>query len=114
MRSMTESFQERRRGSRAATSELEVMVPTSITVQVLDISLGGVLLASSTDLPVGHRAGLRMVLGSEPCAVQVEIRHGANLGEAHGEGRYRLGAAFVALDEECRRSIHRFLKNEAP
>jgi hypothetical protein len=43
--------------------------------------------------------------------VQVQVRRVNNGGRA-GHGSYRLGAEFVALDEESQRKIERFLKVE--
>jgi len=107
-------FAERRRTPRARIPPADgpdMSLATSTTVQLIDISQSGVLVSSSQRLEVGQRAQLRTRVGSEPLTVQVQIRRVNNGGRA-GHGSYRLGAEFVALDEENQRKIERFLKVE--
>jgi c-di-GMP-binding flagellar brake protein YcgR len=107
-------FEERRRTPRAPILQVDgpdVSLATSTTVQLLDISQSGVLVSSSQRLEVGQRAQLRTRVGAEPLTVQVQVRRVSNGGRA-GHGSYRLGAEFVALDEENQRKIERFLKVE--
>jgi c-di-GMP-binding flagellar brake protein YcgR len=111
---MSEGFVERRRTPRAtlpAGDRPDISLAVSTTVQMMDISQSGVLLSSSQKLDVGQRAQLRTRVGAEPLTVQVEVRRLANGGRA-GHGSYKLGAEFVALDEENQRKIERFLKVE--
>ena len=109
-----EGFVERRRSPRTAITSgdrPDLSLSVSTTVQLVDISQSGVLLSSSQKLDVGQRAQLRTRVGPEPLTVQVEVRRVANGGRA-GHGSYRLGAEFVALDEDNQRKIERFLKVE--
>lgn len=105
---------ERRRSARAVIvsgDRSDLSLPVSTTVQLIDISQSGVLLSSSQKLDIGQRAQLRTRVGPEPLTVQVEVRRVANGGRT-GHGSYKLGAEFVALDEENQRKIERFLKVE--
>jgi c-di-GMP-binding flagellar brake protein YcgR len=105
---------ERRRSPRAVIlsgDRSDLSLPVSTTVQLMDISQSGVLLSSSQKLGIGQRAQRRTRGGPDPLTVQVEVRRVANGGRA-GHGSYKLGAEFVALDEENQRKIERFLKVE--
>lgn len=110
---MAEPFEERRRSPRVRVprSDVEVSLTTSTTVQLLDISQSGVMLSSAQRVEIGRRAQLRTRIGTEPLTAQVEVRRVSNGGRT-GHGSYRLGAEFVALDEESRRKIERFLRVE--
>jgi c-di-GMP-binding flagellar brake protein YcgR len=111
---MSDHFVERRRSPRVplpAGDRPNLSLAVSTTVQLMDISQSGVLLSSSQKLDVGQRAQLRTRVGAEPLTVQVEVRRMANGGRM-GHGSFRLGAEFVALDEENQRKIERFLKVE--
>lgn len=109
---MREGFLERRNGPRVGVGAggPSVALPAGASVQILDISQTGVLLASPHRLDVGQRAQLRTRLGAEPLTLQVEICRVMN-----GTGAtdtYRLGARFVHLDEESQRKIERLLRTE--
>jgi hypothetical protein len=78
-----------------------------MSVQVLDVSIGGVLLQSARSLPIGARGSLRLTLGGEPLAAAVEVRRVT--GDAAKDGAFRLGAAFVAIRSEHRQMIERFI-----
>lgn len=106
---------ERRRFPRAplpfAPSEgADIWLPMSATVQVLDISQSGLLLISTQELAVGRRAQLRLRLGANPVTAQVEVRR-IFKESRNGAPAYRLGVTFVALDDETRAKIERFLRN---
>lgn len=86
-------------------------IPVSASVQVLDISQSGVLIAVAHALDVGRSAQLRTRIGAEPLSAQIEIRRTAT-GLGTGAGPVRLGARFVSLDDETSRRIERLLKVE--
>jgi predicted GH43/DUF377 family glycosyl hydrolase len=86
-------------------------LPVSAAVQVLDISESGVLLASSQPLDVGRRAHLRTRIGAEPFAAHVEIKR-LLPAVRHARTAYRMGAAFVDLDEDARRKLETFLRGQ--
>ncbi len=111
---MAETFQERRRFPRVAvtTGAPVVELPLSATVQLVDISQAGVLLATPQKLAVGQRGRLRTRIGNEPIAVQVEVRRVA-AGPSGRHGPWRVGAEFVGLDEDTQKKVDRFLKVDA-
>jgi c-di-GMP-binding flagellar brake protein YcgR len=108
-----EPLRERRNHPRARVKRngLELALSAQNTVQVLDISQTGMLLAAAQPLAVGRRAQIKTRLGAEPVTLSVVIRRVTN-GLRTGHGSYRLGCEFVGLDEESRRKIERFLKVE--
>jgi hypothetical protein len=106
-----EPLSERRLHPRAPVKRgsLELALSAQNTVQVLDISQSGMLLAASQPLTIGRKAQIKTRLGSEPVTLTVVIRRVSN-GIRTGHGSYRLGCEFVGLDEDNRRKIERFLK----
>jgi len=83
------------------------MLPFTMAVQVLDVSVTGVLLRSDRALPVGTRGSLRLTLGGELLAASVQVCRVS--GDAGKQGAYRVGASFVAMRSEHRRTIERFI-----
>ena len=104
-------LRERREHPRAPVKggEFELALSAQNTVQVLDISQSGMLLAASQPLAIGRRAQIKTRLGAEPVTLTVVIRRVTN-GIRTGHGSYRLGCEFTGLDDENRRKIERFLK----
>lgn len=104
--------QERRQVPRASVRGGHVYLrSTWTTVQLLDISLGGVLVSAPRPFEVGRHAGLRAVLDGERVAADVEIRR-EDLASASGQaGSWRCAAAFVAVDEKSRRALEKFLRH---
>ena len=102
---------ERRHHPRAHVrrNALDLSLSAQNTVQVLDISQSGMLLAASQPLAIGRRAFIKTRLGAEPVTLAIVIRRVSN-GIRTGHGSYRLGCEFVGVDEENRRKIERFLK----
>ncbi|HEY3383888.1 MAG TPA: PilZ domain-containing protein [Vicinamibacterales bacterium] len=111
---MAEAFLERRRAPRISFSnDHRIGLPLSLTVRLVDISAGGVLISSTQPMTVGQRARLHTTLGAEPFTVEVEVRRVADAGaDANGSGRYRMGAAFTALDSTARRSMEHLFSGE--
>lgn len=81
----------------------EVGLPMALTIEVLDISLSGVLLSSKAALEVPRRGRLRLPLDS--FAADVEIRR-----VEPRESDVRFGASFVGLDETSRQRLAEFLR----
>jgi hypothetical protein len=107
---MTSPTEERRRVPRIPVRQGHVFLKSTwSTVQLLDISLSGVLLSSSTLFDVKRRGELRVVLGGEPVAVQVEVRR-QDPADSPGQGTVRAAAQFVAMSENSRRSLEKFLR----
>jgi len=109
---MPESFQERRRMPRATVAGGHALqMPLSTTVQLVDISLGGVLLSSPQAVEPGKRATLQTSFGGQPVQAELEVcRVSPERAAAHAQGRFRVGARLVALGEADRRAVQRFLK----
>lgn len=100
-------MEERRRSKRLAVPYAELaLLSLSMTVQVLDISLAGVLLQSSRLVHAGARGSLRLSLGGTPFSADVTVQRVVPSGSlAYG---YRIGATFVAISLEHRQVIERF------
>jgi PilZ domain-containing protein len=99
---------ERRRSARLAVDGQLAMLPSNVDVQVLDISVAGVLLHTSQPLDPGTRGNLRLNLWGAPFKADVEVRRVSPLlDEGRGAG-YGVGAVFVAILPEHRELIERF------
>jgi c-di-GMP-binding flagellar brake protein YcgR len=109
---MPESFKERRRTPRATVAGGHALqMPLSTTVQLVDISLGGVLLSSPQGVQPGVRATLQTSLGAQPVQAELEVcRVLPERAAGHPQGRFRVGARFVALSEADRHAVQRFLR----
>jgi c-di-GMP-binding flagellar brake protein YcgR len=105
---------ERRRFPRATVaSARELRLPSQMTVQLLDISAGGVAIAAPHPVEPDACAQLQASLGADHMLVDLEVRWVAPVREpGTSGGRYRLGARLVSTDE-TRRSIERILRNRA-
>jgi len=102
-------MEERRRARRHDMTYAEFAgVPFSLTVQVMDISLAGVLLQSSQPVKVGVRGALRLTLGGQSLTTDVAVTRVSPLATGSDE-RYRIGAMFVAISPEHRQLIERFI-----
>ena len=96
---------ERRQSARYAThGGGSAVLPLSTLVQVLDISLAGVLLESPYTVQVGTRGRLRLTLGDTSVVTEVEIRRIT----ARADKGYHVAAMFVTLSAEQRQLIERF------
>lgn len=109
---MPDAFVERRKGPRATLAAgHSLQLPTVATVQVMDISLGGVLVTAPEPVQLGRRAMLQTRLGGGSVKAEVEVRRAVpDRAAARDGGRYRLGVRFIGLDEDTRRNIQRFLR----
>ena len=85
----------------------------SMAVQVLDISLSGVLLSSKTEVAVGDRAELKASLGERSVKVGIEIRRVTMETPPTRSGqRYRAGAVFAPMSAEQRLVLEQLLGTE--
>lgn len=99
---------ERRRAPRYASKGGElVLLPAPMSVQVVDISVAGVLLQASRPVRVGTRGSLRLNIGGAPFLVAVDVRR-VSAGPAGNDLTYRIGAEFVSISPEHRQVIDRF------
>ena len=99
---------ERRAAPRyAAKTGDVVMLPLPVNIQVMDISVAGVLLQSSRPIEVGTRGCLRLSIDGTPFAAEVDVRR-VSPSPTGKDLRYRIGAQFVGISPENRRIIERF------
>jgi len=105
---------ERRRSPRVTPAqEYRLSLEISIPVQVLDISLSGVLLASRSELTVGDRAELRATVGTKSVATIIEIRRvSVDTAPTRGGARYRAGAVFAPMSADQRVVLEQLLGTE--
>ena len=96
---MTYSGVERRRVPRVSPNQsYEVLLATTVPVQVIDISPTGLQLTSKFPLAVGDHGELRTSIGTQSVRVNVEIRRVAmENGALRGGARYRAGAVFGTM-----------------
>ncbi len=106
---MRAAFEERRRSPRAVVAGYTLVADVSWPVQVMDISAGGVLLASTVPVAVGRRGWLLTSLGADPLKAEIEVRRVARL----AAGPYGLGARFVSLHTPGRATLLAFLERQA-
>jgi hypothetical protein len=99
---------ERRRARRIKCSrEAELWVHELVQLELVDISLGGMMALSKTALEPGITGQLRL---SKPrLAVDVEVRRLEPQTEPGGI-KFRIASSFVSLDERNRSSIAAFLR----
>jgi hypothetical protein len=106
---------ERRRSPRVqADDAYELSLSASLPVQVLDISLSGVLLASKAELAVGDRAEFHAAVGSRSLQVAIEVQRVTidNSPQRGGGLRYRAGAVFADMSAEQRVALEQILAGE--
>lgn len=104
-----ESAIERRRAPRVTVAdEVFAGISAANSVRVVDISLGGVLLASAKPAAVGARGRLSFTIGGNPLAAEVEIRR---VVESPDASSFRIGARFVDITQAQRDAIERFARS---
>jgi c-di-GMP-binding flagellar brake protein YcgR len=97
---------ERRRSPRYPVDSKNLATQSnSLTVQVLDISVGGVMLRSSRPVKVGARGVLRLTVGGQSFSADVAVTR-----VSASDASYRIGAMFGAMTPEHRQVIERFTK----
>ena len=82
-------------------------VPFSMSVQVIDITVEGVLLHASRSLEVGSRGSLRLNVGGTAFAADIEVQRVSAATDAKNL-TYQMGAVFVNISPEHRHVIERF------
>jgi hypothetical protein len=101
-------MEERRRSQRHVMQSGESAgLPGSASVQVLDISVAGVLLQSSRLVRVGLRGSLRLSIGGQSFTTDVAVARVSTV-SVGADPRYRIGAAFISMAPEHRQLIERF------
>ena len=99
-------MEERRKSPRRTVQGGVAIVPTIANVQLLDVSLSGVLLHSDQSFEMGTEGGLSMNLDGSRFRADVHLQR---VVAASPEVGYRLGARFVALSPDNRLLIERFM-----
>jgi len=100
--------EERRQAVRLAVDKQIAVLPSNVDVQVLDISVAGVLLQTNQSFEPGTRGCLRLNLWGSAFAADVEIRRVSPILNDGRETGYGVGAVFVAIMPEHRQLIERF------
>lgn len=100
---------ERRRAVRLPVEGgAEAGLVSTNSVRVVDISVGGVLLASPRPAPVGTRGRFSLTIGGQPLAAEVEIRRVVQAPDRSG---FRIGAMFLAITPAQRDTIERLARS---
>jgi c-di-GMP-binding flagellar brake protein YcgR len=99
-----QSFDHRRRAPRVALRGHSLAVVTARSVRVVDIGVGGALLACLP--PVPQNGTLRLALGSVPFASVIDVRH-QRRDERSGE--VLVGVTFLRMSAEARAALEQFL-----
>jgi hypothetical protein len=97
-------MEERRRSPRRQVDGQSTTLPVAESVRVLDLSSAGVLLETASRPELGAVAKLKLSVGGEPLAADVEVRR-----VTAGPSGYRVGARFVDMTPANRRLIERFM-----
>jgi len=101
-------IQERRRSPRFDVEVAELAVlPIDMSVRLLDISLTGVLILAGQAAKEGARGRLRLDLGGQPFAAEVEVRR---IAQGPGGQGYKIGARFLDLSDDHRHIIEGFTR----
>ena len=86
--------------------ELAVL-PISLSVRLLDISLTGVMVQTSQAAKEGARGRLRLDLAGQPFAAEVEVRR---IAPGPGGQGYKIGARFLDLTDDQQIIIEGFTR----
>ena len=98
-------IEDRRRAPRYEVSGGEfALLPFATSVQILDISRGGVLLQSSHGARLSGTGQLTTTLKGQPFKAELEVRRVESL----PAGGYRIGAKFTHVDGDYRRLLDDF------
>jgi hypothetical protein len=98
--------EERRRNPRLALeAPLECAVKVQTRVNILDVSVTGMLLGSDVALPPGTRVYLRTFLGGVDFAADVQVQRTV----ARRPGAVESGVTFVRMDAQSQRRLEQFL-----
>ena len=100
--------QERRRAVRTPLRGQPATWPSTVDVQVLDISVAGVLLRTSQPIDAGTRGRLRLNLSGAPLTADIEVRRVFPFVERGREDGYGVGAVFLAIAPAHRQLLERF------
>ena len=98
---------DRRRVPRSAITDTQISVLSfPVPVRLIDISLAGVLLETSTAFASGTQGTVRFNFDGVPFSADVKVERIE--GPTGPADRFRIGASFVALNFDDQRVIERF------
>lgn len=111
---MEHGSEERRRFPRvAATGAMMAMRPVSLTVQILDLSSDGLLLACPQALSLRAKPRVTGTFAGRRLDATLDIRHVSSQWDQQAGG-YRTGGQFVSLDPSARGVIEALLTECRP
>ena len=104
-------MQEERRRSprRQPDSPQSWSLPVSATVRVIDIGLGGALLATNRSFAVGESFEIRLVLKHRPCVARGKIARVVKQEGALESEAWQLGISFEDWDRDSREYLNDYL-----
>lgn len=103
-----DGVQERRRGPRVPIGDhVDCRFEIRVNVRLVDISATGALLETNEALPLQTSGRLKAVLAAARFSPTLQVRRTAPRAQHDG---VQLGAVFVGMDEESRKSLETFLK----
>jgi c-di-GMP-binding flagellar brake protein YcgR len=103
-----DGVQERRRAPRVSVDgRADAGLELHARVRLVDISASGALLVSDTIVPLEATGHLKAMLAGVRFAPTLSVRRTAPLLSADGT---QLGAMFLGMDDESRRSLEAFLR----
>ena len=89
-------------------------LPVSATVRVIDIGLGGVLVATNRPFAVGEDFAFRLVLKHRPCVARGKIGRVVKLEGALESESWQLGISFKDWDRDGRDQLKDYLTRPIP
>ena len=107
-------MEERRRSSRHRLAFERgdfASMASSVPVQVLDMSIAGVLLQASRPINVGTQGRLRLSLSGRSFTTDVATTRLAPVDD-NPDSDYRIGATFTAISPGDRETIERFTSQQ--
>lgn len=109
---MTASLPERRRVQRVAVSANSwLALPTSWSVELIDIGMAGLSFSSSHPLEVGRTVHVTATLDGQAFNSPIQVCWcKLRKAESGRRGRYEIGATLQHMEDGNRRTLWRFLR----
>ena len=108
---MTDTVPERRRSIRASLSGVSwLAMPATWSVQLHELSVGGLAFVSPYPIEVGRTASVRATLGREALNCSIRVCWTRPRKTLPGRSQFEVGAVFLPLDDSSRRALELFLK----
>lgn len=108
----TGSVERRRHPRRRPGVELVLTIPAVVNAEVLDISTGGALVSTPAQVVPGHRCHLRTLLDREAFSAVVDVLRVEPGTQAGLERRSHIGLRFGGMDDNNRRTLQRFVRDD--